>query len=150
MGNLGKGEMRPTTDLNKFVNKIWEKYTYCVSTQKFRLFISTCEKWKRKQKCCVYIFIQKFLFFSLLFFIGLLLCTCLCRVSCCWQSKDGQLSHCLVVRWLFVCHCVCSELAHALGEGSCPAACAGAVIDTPPDTPPGSDWLFWFECGGFF
>ncbi len=27
------------------------------------------------------------------------------------------------------------------GRGA-PAACGGAMIDTPSDTPPGSDWLF--------
>ncbi len=49
-----------------------------------------------------------------------LLFTCFSRVSCCWQRRDGQFSHCL-------------EL---------PTACAGAVIDTLLDTPLGSDWLF--------
>ena len=38
------------------------------------------------------------------FFIGRLLFTCLCCVSCCWQRTNGQFFQCLC--W-FVCHCVC-------------------------------------------
>ncbi len=33
--------------------------------------------------------------------------------------------------------------------GELPSACVRAVIDTPSDTPPGSDWLFCFGHGGF-
>ncbi len=52
-------EKRSLTDLNKFVNKIWEKYTCCVCRKSLRFFISTREKWERNQKCCVYIFVQR-------------------------------------------------------------------------------------------
>ncbi len=54
----------------------------------------------------------------------------LCRVSRCWQRTDGQFSHCLVVRWLFVFHCVLSLRR----GGELPAARAGAVMETPSDT----------------
>ncbi len=30
MGYLGKGEMLTNTDLDRFVNNIWEKYAFCV------------------------------------------------------------------------------------------------------------------------
>ncbi len=46
------------TDLNTFVNNIWEKYIYCVRRKRF--FI------QRKQKCCVYILVQCILLYSLL------------------------------------------------------------------------------------
>ncbi len=58
MDYLGKGEVLTNTDLNKFVNKIWETYTYCVRRKSLRFFISAHEKWEQKQKCCIYIFVQ--------------------------------------------------------------------------------------------
>ncbi len=58
MDYLGKGEVLTNTDLNRFVNKIWEKHTYCVRGKSLRFLISTCEKWERKQKSWVYIFVQ--------------------------------------------------------------------------------------------
>ncbi len=53
--------------------------------------------------------------------------------SCCWQKRDGQFSHCLVVWWLFVVitSADCSSDWHAVRFSSC------------------SDWLFWFGRGGF-
>ncbi len=57
--------------------------------------------------------------FCLLFFIGLLF-TCICRESCCWQIRDWQFSHCLVLRRFAspplrpLCVRACA------GEGSCP------------------------------
>ncbi len=52
MDYLGKGEVLTNTGLNKFVNKIWEKYIYWVHRKS--LFISTREKWGG----CIYIFVQ--------------------------------------------------------------------------------------------
>ncbi len=50
--------------------------------------------------------------FSLLFFIGLPLCTCLCPVSCCF----------LIAWWLGcclqVCHCIHSKFAQEWGRGA--------------------------------
>ncbi len=46
-------------DWNKFVNKIWEKYTYIYIVYIVKVFfISTPEKWEQKQKCCIYVFAQ--------------------------------------------------------------------------------------------
>ncbi len=57
MDYLGKGEVHTNTDLNTFVNKIWEKYTYCVHRKSLRFFYFNW-KWERKQNCCVYAFVQ--------------------------------------------------------------------------------------------
>ncbi len=58
MDYLGEGEVLTNTDLNKFVNKIWEKYNYCIRRNSLKFLIWTSEKWERKQTCCVYIFVQ--------------------------------------------------------------------------------------------
>ncbi len=58
MDYFGKGDVLTNTDLNKFVNKIWKKYTYCVRRKSLRFFISTHGKWEQKQKRCVYIFVK--------------------------------------------------------------------------------------------
>ncbi len=45
MDHLGKGEVLTNTDLNKFVNKFWDKYTYCVhrkSLQKLQNIFVQC------------------------------------------------------------------------------------------------------------
>ena len=58
MDNLGKGEVLTNTDLDRFVNNIWEKWIFCVYRKKFRSLSSAHEKWEQKQEFCVYIFVQ--------------------------------------------------------------------------------------------
>ena len=58
MDYLGKGEVLTITDLDRFVNNIWEKCLFCVYRKCFRSLSSSHEKWEQKQKCCIYIFVQ--------------------------------------------------------------------------------------------
>ena len=58
MDYLGKGEVLTITDLDRFVNNIWEKCLFCVYRKCFRSLRSSHEKWEQKQNCCIYIFVQ--------------------------------------------------------------------------------------------
>ena len=58
MDYLGKGEVLTNTDLDRFVNNIWEKWIFWVYRKSFRSLSSALKKWEQKQKCCVYIFVQ--------------------------------------------------------------------------------------------
>ncbi len=58
MDYLGKGEVLTNTDLDRFVNNIWEKLALCVHGKSLRSLTSAHEKWGQKQKCCVYHFGQ--------------------------------------------------------------------------------------------
>ncbi len=52
------------TDLDRFVNNIWEKSAFCVQRKSLRSLSSAHEKWGQKQKCCVYNVGQcKYMFF---------------------------------------------------------------------------------------
>ncbi len=46
------------TDLDRFVNNIWEKSAFCLYRKSLRSLNSAHEKWGQKQKCCVYNFVQ--------------------------------------------------------------------------------------------
>ena len=56
--NLSKGEVLTNTNLDRFVNNIWEKWIFCVYRKSFRSLSSAHEKWEQKQKCCEYVFVQ--------------------------------------------------------------------------------------------
>ncbi len=58
MDYLGKGEVLTNTDLDRFVNNIWEKQAFCLHRKSLRSLSSAHEKWGQKQKCCIYIFDQ--------------------------------------------------------------------------------------------
>ena len=58
MDYLGKGEVLTNPDLERFVNNIWEKWFFCVYRKCFRSLSSAHEKWEKKQKSCIYIFVQ--------------------------------------------------------------------------------------------
>ncbi len=58
MDYLGKGEVFTNTDLDRFVNNIWEKYAFCVHRKSLRSLSSAHEKWGKKLKCSVYNFVQ--------------------------------------------------------------------------------------------
>ncbi len=50
MDYLGKGEVLTNTDLDRFVNNIWEKWAFCVYRKSLRSLSSAHEKWGQKQK----------------------------------------------------------------------------------------------------
>ncbi len=54
MDYLSKGEVLTNSDLDRFVNNIWEKWAFCVH----RTLSLAHEKWGQKQKCCISNFIQ--------------------------------------------------------------------------------------------
>ncbi len=58
MDYLGKGEVLTNTDLDRFVNNIWQKYALCVHIKSLRSLSSAHDKWRQKQKCCIYNFVQ--------------------------------------------------------------------------------------------
>ncbi len=58
MDYLSKGEVLTNTDLDRFVNNIWEKKVFCVRRKSLRSMSSAHEKWGQKQKCCVYNLVQ--------------------------------------------------------------------------------------------
>ncbi len=64
MDYLGKGEVLTNTDLDRFVNNILEKYAFCVHRKSLRSLSSAHEKWGKKEKCCVYNFVQCMLVLS--------------------------------------------------------------------------------------
>ncbi len=57
MDYLGKGEVLTNTDLDRFVNNIWEKQAFCVHRKSLRS-LSSAHEYGAKQKCCVYNFVQ--------------------------------------------------------------------------------------------
>ncbi len=58
MDYLGRGEVLTNTDLDRFVNNIWEKLAFCVHRKSLRSLSLANEKWGQKQKCSVYNFIN--------------------------------------------------------------------------------------------
>ncbi len=58
MDYLGKGEVLTNTDLNKFVKKIWEKYTYCVRRKSLRFFYFNSWKMGARTKVLHLYFVQ--------------------------------------------------------------------------------------------
>ena len=48
MDYLGKGEVLTNTDLDRFVNNIWEKWIFCVPRKSFRSLSSAHKKWEQK------------------------------------------------------------------------------------------------------
>lgn len=58
MDFINKGEVLTITDLDWFVNNIWEKWWYCVCNKSFRSLRSSHKKWEQKQKCCDYINVE--------------------------------------------------------------------------------------------
>lgn len=58
MDYLGKEDVLTNPDLDRFVKNIWKKYVFCVYRKCFRPLSSAHEKWSKKQKCCIYIFVQ--------------------------------------------------------------------------------------------
>ncbi len=45
MDYLGKGEVLTNTDLDRFVNNIWEKQAFCLHRKSLRSLSSAHEKW---------------------------------------------------------------------------------------------------------
>ena len=78
MDYLGKVEELTHTDLDRFVNNIWEKWIFCVYRKSFRSLSSAHEKWEQKQKClyfCLVYFKQFIVFFPFK-----------SKISDCWVS----------------------------------------------------------------
>ncbi len=57
MDYLGKGEVLTNTDLDRFVNNIWENFFFVYIEKVLELWVKL-KKWGQKQKCCVYNFVQ--------------------------------------------------------------------------------------------
>ena len=60
MDYLGKGAVLTNTDLNRFVNNIWEKWIFCVPRKSFRSLSSAHEKWEQNKSVAFYVFISVF------------------------------------------------------------------------------------------
>ncbi len=66
MDYLGKGEVLTNTDLDKFVNIIWEKYAFCVHRKSLRSLSSAHENGGKNKRVafiilfsiCGYLYIQ--------------------------------------------------------------------------------------------
>ncbi len=56
MDYLGKGEVLTNTDLDRFVNNIWEKWAFYVHRKSPRSLSSAHEKWGQKQVLHLYFF----------------------------------------------------------------------------------------------
>ncbi len=56
MDYLGKGGVLTNTDLDRFVNNIWEKFLYIEKV--LDLWVQLMKNGGQKQKCCIYNFVQ--------------------------------------------------------------------------------------------
>ncbi len=79
----GKGEVLTNTDLDRFVNNIWEKQAFCVHRKSLRSLSSAHEK----QKGCIYNLVQ---------------CLCVCVCVCVYVYAYTVYTHTFIYIYIYI------------------------------------------------